>query len=150
MNSKEQTYGSALNAMQRYCAKHETCLFDIKRKLNYYNLSEEDKLKILEELVKEGFINEERYTKIFVRDKFRLNKWGKIKISYQLRTKAIPEKLISSALEEIKDEEYEQVLVDEIVKKINSFNEEFDRGKVIRNLQSKGFELELILQYLKI
>ena len=150
METKEKTYGSALNAMQKYCAKRETCIFDLKRKLGYYNLSEENKSKILDELIKEGFVNEERYARIFVRDKFRLNKWGKIKIGYHLRTKGIPGNIIEIALQqEISEEDYIELLNAEIAKKAAELNNQ-DNGKIVRTLQSKGFELDLIMQHLKI
>lgn len=146
MESKEKTFGAILNAMQRYCAKRETCVYDIKRKLGYYQLSEENKEKILDELIKEGFLNEERYAKVFVRDKFKFNKWGRIKIGYQLRAKMIPENLISIAMQEINYEDYSQLLTDEMSKKLKANKTDTDKAKIVRSLQSKGFELDLILK----
>lgn len=146
MEPKEQTYGSALNAMQRYCAKRETCIFDIKRKLGYYQLSEEKKIKIIDELLHEGFVDEERYAKIFVRDKFKLNKWGKIKIKYHLKAKMVSEKIITAAFHEINPSDYEQVLNEEISKKVKGKKSETDKARIVRSFQSRGFELDLILK----
>ncbi len=136
----------ALNAMQRYCAKQETCTFDIKRKLGYYQLSDEEKTEVIENLVNEGFVDEERYARIFVRDKFKLNKWGRIKIGFQLKAKMIPDGLINKSLSEISKDDYEQTLEEEVRKKVKRNNSPEDKAKIVRHFQSRGFELDFILR----
>jgi regulatory protein len=146
LDSRGQTYGSALISMQSYCAKRETCCFDIKQKLNRYKLSEDEKSRIIDELINEKFIDEERYARAFVRDKFRFNKWGKIKIGYHLRAKGISDSIIQHGMQEIDTENYTEHLKLEIKKKISNQKTDVDKSKIIRTFQSKGFELDLILK----
>ena len=61
----------------------------------------EERDKILDLLVKDKFIDEQRYSKAFVKDKFRYNDWGKVKIIQQLKYKHIPGNYIKEAIEEI-------------------------------------------------
>ena len=62
------------------CAGREMCLSDIRRKLILWGVKSDDTDNILNLLIQGKFIDEKRYAAAFVKDKFRYNKWGKIKI----------------------------------------------------------------------
>jgi len=146
------SYGQALSKAMAICSKAEKCVFDIQQKLNDWGIEYDDTQKIIKTLISEKFIDENRYTRYFVRDKFRFNQWGKVKIVFMLKSKKISITLIEDALQEISDEAYLEQLVKLLkdkAKKTKFVNEYDKKGKLIRFAQSKGFEFEVINEALK-
>lgn len=142
MNKKE-----ALNKARSICARQEQSRHDIILKLSKWDVSENDIDQILETLEKESFIDNVRYAKSFIVDKFKFNKWGKIKIRWMLRQKAIAEDIIETALSTISDAEYESLLKDELRKKIKTLSSKSEaerNGKLIQFASQRGFEYEII------
>ena len=131
--------------MQMLCSRQERCTSEIKKKLVEYNLSAQEIDRIIEILLKENYINDERYAIAFAHDKFRFNKWGKIKIEYQLKRKGINDGYILKALESIDIKEYLHMIKSELTKKFKkdkSSNVYVLKSKLMRFGQSKGFETE--------
>lgn len=60
--------------------------------------------RIIARLLKERFIDESRYTRFFVNDKLRFNKWGRVKIGYELYKKNIPSPIREESLAAIDEE----------------------------------------------
>ena len=88
---------------------------------------------------------------MFVRDKLRFNRWGKIKIRYMLSAKQIPEEVIRDAIDGIDDQAYLDILKEELIKKrrqIKDVNPYNVRNKLARFGQQRGFESGLIFQVL--
>ena len=134
------------------CSKAEKCVSDIQQKLDNWGVEPADAQKIIETLIAERFIDEERYARYFVRDKFRFNQWGRVKIAFMLRSKKIPAILIEEALLEIEDEAYFELLsklLNDKARKTKFINEYDKKGKLIRFAQSKGFEMEAINEAMK-
>jgi regulatory protein len=141
------SFKEALSILTRICSREEKCIADIKKKLTDWNVSEADSLKIIETLVKEKYINEQRYTTSFVNDKIRFNKWGRIKIRYALKQKSIPEGIIAEAFEQVDEDKYRQILTNEISKKLKSLKKDNPyvlQNKIYRFAASRGFESDLI------
>ena len=139
----------ALKKVELICSKQEKCKYDIKRKLLEWGIEPNSIDKIINSLEKNKFIDEKRYSSFFVRDKFRFNKWGKIKILFTLRQKNIADKYIFSALNKIDDKEYFNTLEKEILKKQSSiqYNNNYElKGKLLRFAESRGFEKDLIFK----
>ena len=129
------------------CSKSEQNSFKVKKKLLKWGLSKEETISVLERLKKEKFIDENRYTECFVRDKFKFNKWGKRKIAYKLRHEQIPESLIESSIFKIKENDYRNTLLKLIIAKNKSLKEpdlNKRRAKLFRFAQSRGFEPEIV------
>jgi len=149
MNIKKITKEEALKKVMQICSKHEKCKFDIKEKL--YNLGLENIYiyEIIELLEKENFINKERYCKFYVRDKYKLSKWGRKKIEFSLKQKQIKNEIIQKALLEINQELYEKIFNEEIIKKHKLLKIE-DKSKLKTKLlnfaQSRGYENDLIFK----
>jgi regulatory protein len=97
---------TALKKAMALCAGSEMCYSEIRRKLIPLGINGDDTDKILNLLTRGKFIDEERYAGAFVKDKFRYNKWGRVKIGAALKMKKIPDEIISNALESIDDAEY--------------------------------------------
>jgi len=144
-------FNSALGKIMAMCAQREYCVADIESKLSAMGISRSDAGSIVAILEKEKFIDEARYAKAFVRDKFFQNKWGKFKIAAMLRAKNIKEDIINKALDEIDDDLYISTIRDIMsahrrVTKAKSVYEL--KGKLLRFGLSKGFESNLLYDIL--
>ncbi len=129
------------------CSVSEQCLSDIKDKLNRYDLTEEERTRILRHLIEEKYVDDGRYAEAFVRDKYRFNKWGRIKIIQGLRIKGIDNETINNAMEAIEEEEYLNILRDLIKAKRKNTKGKSDyevNGKIIRFATGRGFEFTAI------
>lgn len=140
-----------LNSMMAYCSRSEHCVFDVMEKLSAAAVSEDDANEIVQELIRLGYIDELRYARAFVNDKFRFNKWGKIKIAHVLRQKKVASNVIQEALDTIDDEAYNQVLMQliESKKKTTKATATQQRATVMRFALSRGFEYETIMRLLR-
>jgi regulatory protein len=101
--------------------------------------------------VEEKYIDDKRYAEAFVRDKYRFNKWGRIKIAQGLRMKGIDSETISNAMETINETEYLSILRDLIKTKRKSIRGKNDyeiNGKLARFATGRGFEYGAIRQCL--
>jgi len=148
-NKKEVRAEEALSKVQFICSKQEKCCFDIRKKLKSWNISPDEQDEIIQSLTEDKFINEERYTTFYVRDKFRFNKWGRIKIAHHLRQKQIPEYIISNTLDQLDDVEYFENLHGLLINKMKNIREEDSyqlRAKLFRFAQSRGFESQISLK----
>ncbi|MFA8434071.1 MAG: regulatory protein RecX [Marinifilaceae bacterium] len=142
----------ALARSQELCSRQEKCKSEIRKKLINWQIPEDQQDEILSSLEEDRFINESRYTEFFVKDKFRFNKWGRIKISYQLRMKEIPNTIISNALETISEKEYLETLEELLNQKRRSLKDQDVyqlKAKLLRFAQGRGFEPHLTLTLLE-
>ena len=133
----------ALVKAQNLCATQEKCESDIRKKLYDWKLPVKDHDGIIHKLIEDKFIDENRYALFFAKDKFRYNKWGKIKIEYTLKQKNISAEFIINALNEIPDSEYEEVLKNELLKKLKAIKDTDEytiKSKLVRFAASRGFE----------
>lgn len=151
MSEKNDNKMFALERMRMLCSKSEKCTFDIQQKLETLSLQEADKEWIINQLVKDKFIDNSRYAAFFVRDKFRFNKWGKLKIRQALFMKKLPETIIKEALEEIDQDEYYKLASTLILSKNKEIKDKniFSRkARLFRFAAQKGFEPDIIYQIL--
>ncbi len=133
--------------LERYCVYQDRCHKEVERKLAEYDLIEEVKAEVLIHLMEHNFLDEERFAKSFARGKFRIKKWGKPRITRELKFRNISAYNIKSALKEIDETDYISVLYELAEKKNNSISEPnvFKRKKKLINfLQYRGFEMDLI------
>ena len=150
------TFEQALIKASEICARQEKCIFDIEKKLKVWGVEEQIACKVIDQLIKEKFIDEQRYISYYVRDKFRFNGWGKIKIRWQLKAKNIVGTLVDEVLSQISDEEYKDALAQLLIKKRRNIKKDDKRGddkykikaSLIRHAASRGFEPNLIYQLL--
>ena len=149
--SESLLYKTALSKAMAQCSRRELCASDIRSKLESWGVGINDSERVISELIKENFINEERYSRAFVRDKFHYNKWGKLKITSHLRVKMIPGNILKDALDSIDNEIYIKTLNDLIIshKKIIKSKNKYDlKAKLLRFGLSKGFESQLLYEIL--
>lgn len=139
------TEAEALKKLAAYCSQAEHCRAEVVEKMQRWGLPYEAIDCIVERLVEERFIDEERYCRAFINDKYRLERWGKVKISQALQLKKIPSKIYWSYLNEIDKEEYLAVLRKLLASKRKSIhaNSDFElNGKLIRFALSRGYEMD--------
>lgn len=133
--------------IEAFCAYQERCDQEIRKKLHSWNMYSEDVDILISHLIQTNFLNEERFAAAFVSGKFRIKRWGKIKIKQQLKQKNISDYSINKGLKEIIDNEYQMAIRDLAASKnrLTKANSKWDRiAKLSRYLQSKGYESELI------
>lgn len=135
-----------------FCSKSEKCPEDVRQYLNKYSDDEFLIEKAIEILETEGYINIERYIKAYINDKYRFEKWGKIKIEFGLKQKKLPSELTKAFLNEIDYDEYLGILRDLINNKAKQ-NKESDpvkkKAAIIRFALSRGFEYKMIFRVLE-
>lgn len=148
IEKKKITPKQALIKAQNLCARSEKSKADIQKKLHDWQIPNADIEKIIELLIQDKFIDELRFAEYFVRDKFRFNKWGRIKITYALKQKQIPQSTINQAMSEINEQEYRENIKHELIKKQKSIKNTDDskqKEKLIRFAQSRGYEIDISL-----
>ncbi|MEI6750555.1 MAG: RecX family transcriptional regulator, partial [Bacteroidota bacterium] len=105
-NYGDAAFKTALVKARQWCTAEERCIWDVIQKLKRLECSAPDINRIIEQLNQEGFLNEQRYANAYTSGKFRISKWGKIKITSGMRMKKIPERMITIALNNIDPEIY--------------------------------------------
>lgn len=129
------------------CAKSEHCKDDMRKKMMRWEVPVNEQEEILEYLVREQYIDEERYARFFIEDKIQFNKWGKRKVAQALYMKRIPKDVYAHLLEEVEDEQYEEILLPLLQIKQKSVTGKSDyeiKQKLIRFAMQRGFSYEQI------
>lgn len=145
------THKEALDKMAKYCAYQERCQFEVRTKLFGTGLSDDEIENIICDLIEQNFLDELRFSKAFVRGKFNLKSWGKIKIKQHLKQKKISEFCIKKSLSEISKEDYYSKLNELLQKKSKLLHTEGEftkKKKLARYLIGKGFESEMVWEEL--
>ncbi|MBT5698763.1 MAG: RecX family transcriptional regulator [Flavobacteriales bacterium] len=146
-NNKVYTVKEATERIQSYCAMQDRCQWEVEKKMKEWGISDEIIENILTDLILDKFVNEERFSESFCRGKFRIKRWGKVKIKNELKIKKISNNCIDKGLLQIEKKEYMKVLKDLYLKKRDSLkdtNQFIRKGKIAKHLQQKGFESKLI------
>lgn len=138
-----------MSKLQRYCAYRERCRQEIRQKLSGLGYWGERADQIMNQLEDERFWDEFRFTSVFVSDKFRLKRWGRIKIKQELKRKQVPKNFIEKALkDEIAEEDYWNTLLYLAEKKKATLRQVKHplelKQKLARFLLQKGYESDLI------
>lgn len=132
--------------LEHYCAYQERCHYDVHKKLYDLRIPEVGHDEIIHHLISNNYLNEERFVKAYVKGKFRLKKWGKVKISIELKTRKISDYLIQLGLEEINFSEYREAcetLYDKKISTLRDSKQYIRQQKAVRFIISKGYEPNL-------
>ena len=127
------------------CARGEHCREEMRRKMERWDVDEAMQERVLERLVDEKFIDEERYARFFINDKVRFNHWGRRKVEQALWAKRIPRDVYEPILNEVSADSYEEVLLPLLRTKRRSVKGSSDyeiRMKLIRFAMQRGFSYE--------
>lgn len=132
-----------------YCSYQDRCHYEVEQKMKEFLLIPEAKDEILLYLMKENYLNEERFTRSYIRGKFNIKNWGRIKIKIHLKQKGISEKLISKCMDEIDEDDYRKIILqiwNNYYERQKGLKDYQKKSKTIHYLLSRGFEYEEILQ----
>lgn len=143
--SAQLTDEEALNRVASYCSTAEHCRAEINEKLQRWGIAYETINRILDQLEVQKYIDDERYCRAFVKDKYRFAKWGKRKIAQGLYMKKIASDVAWRYLNEIDEDEYLSILNGLLASKRKSIHAKDDyelNGKLMRFAMSRGFELK--------
>lgn len=133
--------------MVRFCDYQDRCVHEVRLKLKRLGISESEVLTILDQLVEEDLINEERFAINFARGKFRIKHWGRIRIRAELKSKGIAASHIAKALEGLDAENYHQRLHELAQRKLETLSSGSDQSRRKRlwdALIYRGWEKELV------
>lgn len=146
---QKQTYtvDEAKKKLEHYCAYQERCHKEVMQKLRDMKMIPEAIDVIIVHLIQHNFLNEERFAKAYVRGKFKVKKWGKRRLTLELKKKDISKININKAVTEIEDTEYNEIFNDLAEKRFNSLKEK-DKHKKKRKLADyllyRGWESFLV------
>ena len=116
---KQISESEMLHRAAAYCSASERCIQDVEKKIKAAGLTGEESDRIVARLLEERFIDESRFARYFVNDKLHFNKWGRIKINYEMQRKGIPSDIRSEALAGIDEQEYQSILLSLLKSKKN-------------------------------
>ena len=137
----------ALSLMQKFCAFQDRCQSEIRTRLIEHSVYGDALEEIIADLISDYFINEERFAKAYVRGKFRIKKWGKMKIIKELKFRRISAYSIKKGLTEIDYDVYLETLNLLLEKKDRTLRpkDKWDRRKRLTSYATqKGYEYEVI------
>ncbi len=153
VEEKHRTY-TALQAkakIEDWCAYQERCQQEVRDKLYDLGLRSEEVENLISQLISDNFINEERFAKAYAGGKFRIKKWGRIKIKMGLKAKRLSDHCIRKGLAEINEKEYRltlQKLLESKERTLSEKNPIRRKYKLLRYAASKGYEQELVMEAL--
>jgi regulatory protein len=150
MNPKKSyTVHEIKQKIEHFCVYQDRCHKEVEEKIKSYNLIPEAREMILLSLMKDNFLNEERFAKSFARGKFRIKHWGKNRIVNELKMRDISSYNIKTALKEIEEKDYLKTIYtitenrNNVISETNQYKR---KKKLIDFLLRKGFETDLIFK----
>lgn len=151
MNQQGLTIDQAIKKIEFYCAYQERCHKEVVEKLKTLGMFQTAIDHIINHLLENNFLNEERFAKAFARGKHKFKYWGKRRIEQELKFRDISAYNIKSALKEIEEDYLTNFykLADHKWESINESSLEKKKKKWIDFLTRKGFEANLIFETLK-
>ena len=146
---KPITEQEALQKLSALCARAEHSSGEMLEKMRRWQLSEDARERVLDRLIDENFVDDERFARLFVREKIRFDRWGRRKIEQALYQKGVASDISHRVLDEVDDETYIAELKKLIATKRRSVKAESDyelRQKLTKYALGRGFDYNVIRQ----
>lgn len=146
MQRKEITADKALARCEALCARSEQSSGDIELKLAKWGLTREQVGNVLQRLIDCKYVDDARYARAYVREKFRFSGWGRVKIAYNLRLKHIDNSIVAEAMDEIDADEYREKIEHLLrlkFREVKSREPLQARAALLRFAAGRGFEADL-------
>ena len=150
MNDKIYDVKIIKERIRHYCAVMDRCQYQVITKLKSYEVSDTLADEILIELIQNKYLDEERFARSFCSGKFKIKRWGRNKIAFELSKLKVPKSCILLAMSEIDNIDYKNVIRHLANKKMASLkdkNSYVRKKKVVDSLLRKGYESELVWSY---
>ena len=142
----------AMKRAASFCAESERNVAEVERKLRKWGVDDDDIDSIIDRLKSDDFLNEERYCRAYINDRFKLNHWGKVKIRYELGKRDVDRQYIDAALADIDDDEYIEVLKEVVEAKRRTLKDTDTysaSAKILRYALTRGFESDIVSKVIK-
>jgi regulatory protein len=150
---KEMTGQQAYQKLTDLCARSEHCQQEMLEKMRQWGVSEEEQAQVMERLINERYVDDERFARAFIYDKIRYSKWGRRKVEQALWLKHIDDSISKPLLDKVDDEEYLNILRPMLKQKRKSTkaNSEYELTmKLIRFAMGRGFTMDIIKQCIEV
>lgn len=152
MQPSQADFHKIKKIIESFCAYQERCTQEVMFKMSGFSLTREEQEQMMQHLVFNRFVNDQRYCESIVSGKFRIKQWGKLKIKGYLIQKNIPTTIIQNAINGIDDKEYCKTIEKLVLKKMEELKNEKDiwkkKSKIFRFVHGKGFEFDMCQQYI--
>ena len=139
------TQEQIISKLTAVCARAEHCKDDMLRRMQRWQVDEATQREMISYLVKEKYIDEERYARFFINDKIKYNRWGRRKVEQALYFKHIPREVYEPLLDDVANEDFESVLLPLLQNKEKNLkyaNDYEKRMKLLRFAMQRGFSYE--------
>ena len=147
MNNSDLTLKEIEGKLQYYCSYQDRCHKEVTEKLKTFNVKHHESNQIISNLINDNYLNESRFSESFVRGKFKIKNWGKIRIISELKRRNISPYNITLGLKEVEDQDYLNKFEEIFKKKLSSLSNlssDVKKKKIISYLQYRGWESNLI------
>lgn len=144
---KQYSYEEVLTKLMGFCAYQERSPYEVKLKAINFGLNQEEATQIVNTLIEDSFVNEDRFTKAYIRGKVSIKRWGTYKLRDGLLSKGIPEHIMEKHLNQIPAETHFKNAKYWFKRKVGDGDQKLtqeDKSKLYRYLAQKGFESDLI------
>lgn len=144
LTSKHITVAEAIIKARTFCNYRERCHAELRDKLYQLGLWTKDVDHVIGQMIEENLLNEERYAKSYARGHFYQKRWGKYKITVELKQRGMNDRLIKTALAEIDEDDYLETIEKLIHKKQREVSgaKALQKQKIARYLMQKGYQYQ--------
>lgn len=150
MSECKYSLSEAILKMESWCAYQDRCTFEVEQKLATWNIPNDQQTEIINHLLNNRFLDDNRFVESFISGKFKIKRWGKIKIKHHLIQKHIDKISIQEGLKKIDMEAYLNTLKHLAKRKFSEKKPKEDDWAIKRRvsafLASKGYESDLIYE----
>lgn len=147
--TREMTEEKALMKLSALCSQAEHCSQEMIDKMTKWELPDDVQARIMALLIKEKYVDDERFARSFVNDKIRYNKWGRRKVEQALWLKHIPKDISERVLGEVDQQQYVEMLRPMMEQKRKSVTGKSDyeiNMKLTKWAMGRGFDFNIIKQ----
>ncbi len=148
MSECKYSFSEAILKMESWCAYQDRCTFEVEQKLATWNIPIDQQTEIINQLQSNRFLDDKRFVASFISGKFKIKRWGKMKIKHHLIQKRIDKLAIQEGLKAIDLDAYLDTMRHLAQRKFSEKKSKEDywaiRRRVSTYLASKGYESDLI------
>lgn len=138
-------FGKARDKALKYLSFKSRTEYEVSKKLQEYDYSEEIIFRVLELLKRYNYVNDELFSKSYIKDRVHLKGYGKFKIKHELKERGVHEHIIEECLTDSPLNELENA-IKYINKKNKNPSDQKERNRIYNALLRRGFSYEIIKQ----
>jgi regulatory protein len=147
--NEERSEQQAYLKLAELCARGEHCQHELTEKMRKWHIEDTAQARIMERLIKEQYVDDERFARAFVNDKIKYSRWGRRKVEQALWQKHIDANIAQQVLDDIEDDTYIAILSPMLKQKRKSIiaKNDYERNmKLIKWALGRGFTMDIIRQ----